>query len=145
MKRWTKELTHSDAQQKNAAATKVTGNLKLTEAGHPINHTTYFRNDFFGSLAWSGQVKTKGTLESATVEVELIVNGVSQGVYEMVVDHADFRISDQSNVPTWLKWRSASAYMKSHDHVGDWVSLERMTDATYRLQIAPAATGPFIA
>jgi HKD family nuclease len=145
LKRWTKELTHSDAQQKKTAATKVTGNLKLTEAGHPINHTTYFRNDFFGPLVWSGQAKPKGVLETATVPVELIVNGVSQGPYDMVVDHADYRISDQSNVPTWLKWKTASAYMKSHNHVGDWVSLERMSDGTYRLQIAPAATGPFLA
>jgi HKD family nuclease len=145
VKRWTKELTHSDAQQKKTAATKVTGNLKLTEAGHPIIHTTYFRNEFFGPLAWSGQEKPNGVLETATVTVELIVNGVSQGTFDMVVDHADYRISDQSNVPTWLKWKTASAYMKTHDHVGDWVSLERLSDGTYRVQIAPAATGPFVA
>jgi hypothetical protein len=41
---------------------------------------SYFRNDFFAPLVWSGQPKPKGVLETATVPVELIVNGsVSNG------------------------------------------------------------------
>lgn len=144
VERWTKKLSHSDAQQKRTPRTQVTGNMKLTEAGHPIDHTRYFRHEFFGSLTWTAAPKPKGDLETAAVVVELVANGVVQGRFEMVVDHADYRISDQSNVPTWLKWKQASPYMRTHDHAGHWASLERLSDGTFRLQITPEQNGPFL-
>jgi len=144
VKRWTKELTNSDAQQKLTANTQITGNLKLTQAGHPINHETYFRHDFFGPAAWASEPKPRGELETAEIDVEVLIDGTSVGVHRMVVDHADYRIADQSNVPTWLKWKEFGEHLQQHDQRDKTVSLERFADGTYRAHIAAVASGPFL-
>lgn len=148
VKRWTKTMSASDAQQKSTPRTQVTGNIKLTEAGHDFDWTTYFRDTFFADLNWHSTDKPRGTLETADVDVEVFVDGVSVGTYEMVVDHAAYRrlagTRDQSNVPTWLKWRAFGAYLREHPLAGRVASLERMSDDSFRLHIQDGPTGPFL-
>lgn len=148
VKRWTKTMSASDAQQKSTPRTQVTGNIKLTEAGHDFDWTTYFRDTFFADLDWHSTEKPRGTLETADVDVEVFVDGVSVGTYEMVVDHAAYRrlagTRDQSNVPTWLKWRAFGAYLREHSLAGRVASLERMADGSFRLHIQDGPTGPFL-
>jgi len=148
VKRWTKTLSASDAQQKSTSRTQVTGNIKLTEAGHDFDWTTYFHDTFFADLDWQSTEKPRGTLETADVDVEVFIDGVSVGTYEMVVDHAAYRrlagTRDQSNVPTWLKWRAFGAYLREHPLAGRVASLERMSDGSFRLHIQDGPTGPFL-
>lgn len=142
VKRWFKRMSASDAQQRQTEETNVTGNLKLTQAGHLINHEVYFRHDFFGPVTWSSEAKPKGFLETAEVAIEVYVDGAPLGTFAMVVDHADYRIAGQDNVPTWLKWKEFGTYLQGHDHRDDWVILERLSDGSFRLFIEPEPALP---
>ena len=57
-KRWWKALSASDAQHPPRPTSAVTGNLRLSKAGHPIDHKTYFRRDFFGMPSGSQPMRT---------------------------------------------------------------------------------------
>ena len=59
-RRWFKRMSNSDAQQKGTANTRVTGNLKLTEADIPINHRIFFRYDLFAMCSWTSTNTTRG-------------------------------------------------------------------------------------
>ena len=144
VKRWTKKLTGSDAQQKATEATQITGNLKLTQARHPIDHLRYFRHDFFGQLSWIAESKPRGVLETAEVDMEVLVDGIRIGTFVMIVDHADYRVAGQGNVATWLKWRAFGDYLRNNDQRGRFASLEVLDGGQYRLHLADEPSGDFV-
>ena len=142
---WFKKMPNSDAQQKGTSNTNQTGNLKLTKARHPIDHKSFFRNDFFETCNWIGEQTSKGIKEKAEVLFDVVVDGQAYGQHLLELDHADYRIASQNNVPTWLHWGSElGAYLQSNDHVGDYVTLERTTDGRYALTISSEPDGDFI-
>jgi hypothetical protein len=143
-RRWFKKMSYSDAQQRRTPNSNVKGIVTLGQARHPIDPTTYFRSDFFAALAWSTMQVPKGVKESADVIVEVVVAGVSYGNQLVSIDHQPSRISDQSNVPTWLHWEGFGSYLRTHNHVGDFVSLERFDDSSFRIVIDPKPSGPFV-
>jgi len=142
--RWWKQMSASDAQQPPNPNSKVTGNLKLTKAGHNIDHATYFRNAFFGNAAWAVEHTNRGPKEEAIVKFDATIDGSHLGQFPLKVDHAEYRIASQSNVPTWLHWGHLSPTFRQTDHTGAWVILERLQDDEYRLEVTwtdPSATG----
>ncbi len=146
-KRWFKEkMSHSDAQQPKTPTSNIKGIVTLgSDRGrHPINPANYFRDVFFSNLNWTSTPVPKGTKESATFNAEIVVNGSVVGNYTLTVDHQTSRISDQNNVPTWLHWDAFGPYLQAHDHVGDSVSIERLSDGTFRVVIESNPTGPFL-
>jgi len=144
-KRWFKRMSYSDAQQQKTAATNVKGVLTLGKAGHPIDQTTYFRTDFFAPLAWSATNTPNGVKESATVSANVFVNGTQIGQYDLTIDHADSRIAGQGNTPTWLHWDAFGLYLRTNNHVENYVTIERLTNGSFRILIDPNPAGPFIA
>ena len=67
------------------------------------------------------------------------------GIYSLRVDHADYRVANQGNVPTWLHWGGhLSAYLKKNSHVEDYVTLELRANGSYFLTISPNPTGRYI-
>lgn len=145
-KRWFKKMSHSDAQQPKTAKSNIKGIVTLgSDRGrHPINPASYFRDVFFSNLTWTGTPVPKGVKESATFDAEIVVNGASVGTYTLTVDHQTSRISGQNNVPTWLHWEGFGQYLRAHDHVDDYVTIERRADGTFRVVIESTATGPFL-
>lgn len=140
--RWHKRLSASDAQQARTANTRVTGNLKLAKAGYPIDQRTYFRQQMFGRASWTATPTPRGTKEETTVVFDAVINGVSQGQHSLKIDHADYRIASQNNVPTWLHWGSLSPVLRATSYTGAWVVIERRADGSYRLEITRTAPGP---
>ena len=102
--RWFKKMSNSDAQQKGTPNTQVTGNLKLTEARLPINHTTFFRYILFGDCNWAGKEVSRGIKEEAIVPFHFSADGGPLGEYSLKIDHAEYRVASQANVATWLHW-----------------------------------------
>lgn len=144
-RRWFKKMSNSDAQQKGTPNTQVTGNLKLTEAQLPINHTTFFRYDFFGDCNWASKEVTRGIKEEAIVPFHVVADGGPIGVYSLKIDHAEYRVAAQGNVATWLHWgNDLSRYLRDNSHVGDYVTLERRTDGSFSLVISDEPSGQFI-
>lgn len=140
---WFKKMSASDAQRPKGQASKPTGSLKLTQAQHPIDQKTYFRQIFFSNAAWNvAQTTDRGIQEKATVPIEVLVGTTSMGTFEVVVDHASYRIAGQGNVPTWLHWgERLTAYLKSNDHVNDHVTIEAFADGSFRLTISSEPIG----
>jgi hypothetical protein len=132
--RWSKKMLGTDAQQPPGANTKPTHNLRLSAAYHPIDISTYFRDDFFDQTDWHTD-PSNSDLEYTMVDMEVSIHGVVRGTYEFRVDHDLDRVSDQGNVPTVLKWGPLSDYMRHNDHVGDWVVLEKLDNGEYTLKI----------
>jgi hypothetical protein len=133
---WTKELRRSDAQQV-APGSKRTGVLRLTQEHHELNHQEWFRQTLFGSpVSWTPAFDRGGNkIELAQVPFHVRIKGVDRGTIVLTVDHGPHREALQGNVPTLIHWGPLSADMRAADYSGETLTLERLSDATYRLTI----------
>jgi hypothetical protein len=139
VRRWFKQLPRADAQQlpdssKSAAVT-------LVQEGHPIKAGTYFRDDFFGEEVWSNNVGEKA---EASVEFEVSVKGRASSKEVLTLVHDPRFESDQGNRTTLLRWGPLNEYLRAHDLSGDYLTLEALSDGSYRLFIGAEPTGEFI-
>ncbi|MBW0113910.1 phospholipase D family protein [Pseudonocardia abyssalis] len=132
-RRWFKKLSASDAQQPPRPGSNVTGALRLSQARLPIDHKTYFRQDFFGDQIWRPDERSSG-LEVCFVEMKVFVYGQDLGIMPFRIDHKASRIADQNNVPTVLKWGGLGERLRREDHKGDFVIIEVLNDG-YVLRI----------
>jgi HKD family nuclease len=133
---WSKKLNASDAQHPPQKDSAVTGNVRLSQAGNPIDHKVYFREIFFGGENWIGVESGKNGYEKCLVEFEVIDNGKNLGLVPFRIDHNAARIADQNNVPTVLKWGpTMGAYMRQNNHIGKWLTLISYTDGSYQMLI----------
>lgn len=133
--RWSKRMSRTDAQYA-PAGTNVTGHLKLTQAQHPIDQKVYFRDDFFGNLAWSTEQEARGDKETATCAFDVVFDGQDLGTVPLEIDHAEYRIADQNNVPTWLHWGALADRLRGANFSGWWVTIERFAGGRYGLRIS---------
>jgi hypothetical protein len=133
--RWFKRMSAADAQRPTNPNSNTTGNLKLARAGHDIDQKTFFRYEMFGSANWSTEQRSRGSFEEAIVPFEVIFAGVDLGQINLKIDHAEFRIANQGNVPTWLHWGALRERLQSSNYTQSWVIIERRLDGTYVLEI----------
>lgn len=138
---WTKELSPSDAQHPPSRGSKsshVIGNVRLVEAGNPIDWRIWFRRDFFPGVSWrKARDSRKNRIEVATVTFDVTIDGKSYGRVDLRVDHAPHRESGQSNHATILHWDALSPILRKTDYTGYVLTLQRMSDGTFRLDISP--------
>lgn len=144
-KRWWKKMRASDAQHPPRPTSAVTGNLRLSKAGHPIDWTTYFRQVFFQDANWEAVNPSDPAYEMCFVEMDVRINGDSLGLTAFRVDYDPRRIADQGNVPTVLKWGALGSRLRREDHTDEFVVLEKLVDGTYRLTIQPTEPTEFMA
>lgn len=142
-RRWFKTLDGTAAQHPPGINSKRTGNLRLSKGPFPIDHRTYFEQDFFQGLPWAPTSRDPRTIEVG-VTFDVAIRGASYGKHDLRVSHGMHRVAKQNNVPTVLHWESLSSILVQTSYVGDVVSLESMSDGSYRLTIDPVATGPFV-
>lgn len=141
-RRWIKLLRASDAQRLGGNS-NPTGHLTLVRAGNPLDDAVgWFHDEFFGDEAWE-PVSPGSAREQLQVPFEVIIDGVSHGTRGLVVDYNPSFQADQNNRVVTLRWgNELNDYLhRQADRRGDWVSLERFSDGTYRLTIAAAPTG----
>lgn len=133
---WSKKLNASDAQHPPQKDSAVTGNMRLSQAGNPIDHKTYFREIFFGGENWIGVESGENGYEKCLVEIEVIDKGNNIGLVPFRIDHKAARIADQNNVPTVLKWGpTMGAYMRQNNHIDEWLTLVSYADGSYQMLI----------
>ena len=133
--RWWKRMSAADAQHPASSKTNPTGSLKLTQAGHDIDQTNFFRNTMFGDANWASERRSRGVYEEAIVSVEVVVEGVNRGRMNIKIDHAAYRVAGQGNVSTWLHWGELRDVLQGVNYTGAWVILERHDDGSCRLEI----------
>lgn len=144
-KRWFKKMSHSDAQQPKTLKSNVKGVLTLNKNRvHPIDTSTYFRTDFFDGLAWTTSGTGADQKDEANIVAEVVVDDTSIGSHTFTLDHAVSRISGQNNSPTWLHWGNFGQFLRGHDRVGGYVTIERLQDGSFRVVIADQPAGPFV-
>jgi hypothetical protein len=138
---WTKELSASDAQHPPSSGSKpsnVIGNVRLVKAGNPIDWKTWFRNDLFGLAAWKkARDRRKNKIEVAIVAFDVTIDGKSYGAVDLRVDHGIHRVSKQDNHATILHWDSLSSVLRETDYTGYVLTLQQMSNGSYRLDISP--------
>jgi hypothetical protein len=144
-RRWSKQLPASDAQRPPLPGTNPTGNVRLTQAHHPIDWITFFRDDLFGEAGW---VQEPGTdKEVATVEFHVTVDGYDQGIHRLLISYVPHREAGQANHTTVLHWGEMIPMLDANDFTDYYLTLERLTDGIYHLDLslvepAPPYVGP---
>ena len=133
--RWWKQMSAADAQHPTGRRTNVTGNLKLAKARHSIDQRSFFVDRMFRDADWETRQMPRGPLRTALIPFDVTIDGSSLGEVQLKVDHAEFRIAHQGNIPTWLHWMTLGAVLRQNDHTGAWVILEALSDGRFRLTI----------
>jgi hypothetical protein len=145
IRRWSRDLDNTAAQQVLSSTSNPTGNLRLTQAGHGLRHETYFYNDLFGGLPWAPTFG-KATEQEVLVDFDCIVGSTTLGIVTLRISHDPSRISGQANVPSVLHWGpTLGAMLRGTNFVGQFITIERLADGSFRLTITPAPSGPFLA
>jgi hypothetical protein len=138
---WTKELSPSDAQHppsKGSKPSHAIGNVRLVEAGNPIDWRVWFRHDLFAAATWNEKRdRNRNKLEVAVVTFDVTIDGKSFGRVDLRVDHAPHRESGQDNHATILHWDSLSPLLRKKNYTGYVLTLQRMSDGSYRLDVSP--------
>lgn len=135
---WTKLLRGTDAQHPPSPNSNPVGNLRLTKSVHKIDWLTWFRREMFGSENWSAREDRRGNpIEIVTVRFLVTIEGQSLGPMDLQVDHAPHREEGQANHATVLHWGELSSVLRAADYTGHTLTLQRMSDGSYRLDISP--------
>jgi hypothetical protein len=138
-------MLHADAQHPTRRTTHETGALRLTKAHHPIAQGTYFRQTFFDGLPWDPDTRPRRAGgEAVEVPFEASLLGRPPYVVRLLVAHDPKRESGQHNFATSIHWGELMDELHAADYTGQVVTLERCTDRTFRLNIGPTETGPFV-
>ena len=133
---WTKELSQTDAQQR-PQPTKPTGNVRLVKSGHVIDSRTWFREVLFGSAAWRREADIHNKpIDRADIPFSIEIDGEARGTMELQVTDAQHRQSDQHNHTTVLRWGALLPILRATDYTGYRLTLARMSDDSFRLDIA---------
>lgn len=145
IKRWWKKMSASDAQKPPNPNSQVTGNLRLSQARHPIDHKIYFREEFFMDANWIQADPNDPTYEMCYVEMDVTIGGEHLGKNAFRIDYKPSRIAAQNNVPTVLKWGGVLGNRLRHeDHAQEYVVLERLRDDSARITIQAEKPEPII-
>lgn len=134
---WDKVMSPADAQHPERPQTKRTGRLGLGQAGHDIDHRTWFRSVLFGAATWAWTTDRNGNdIEIATIPFDVIIAGVSYGAVNLKLDHAEHRESTRGSVLTILHWGELAPVLRATNYTHHTVTLSHMSDGSYRLEVA---------
>lgn len=133
---WWKQMTASDAHRKPETSHQR-NYVALSQAGHPIDHKSWFRAELFGpNVAWSDQPMRSGnSKEVAVIPFDVLVEDEYLGKYNLTVDHAENRIADQNNAPTYLNWSGLLPVIRASDFRGWWMGIARLSDGSFQLKL----------
>lgn len=141
-RRWFKRLDRSGAQQPPRAGTNVTGVLRLTQAGLPIDWRTYFRDQLFGSASWRQRTVGGQPGEQASIPFEVTIDGQYLGAHRLGVSYARHREAGQANVTTVLHWGALGARLRAHEYTDYWVVISATTNGRFQLGIQRQRPNP---
>jgi HKD family nuclease len=137
--RWSKKLPKSDAHRPTAGS-NPTGNVRLTKAGHPIDWTTFFRDDLFGDATWTQEPGTDK--EVATIPFRVTVQGDDEGPHALLVSYVPHRESGQANHTTVLHWGELVPMLAKTNFTDHYLTLERLRDSSYHLDLSEDEPSP---
>lgn len=138
---WWKQLTISDAMRKPPPSHQRKY-VVLGKAGHPINKETYFKGHLFAGVPWASERMRTGNLkETAVIPFLVSIDAHTTGTFTLRIDHAENRIADQGNAPTYLNWSSLRDVILARDYTDWYLLLERRADGTFVLALTRLEPG----
>ena len=148
VRRWFKVMREADAQRPSGGNTNPTGHLTLVRSGHPIAHTTWFRQDLFAEAEWI----QAGTREHATITFHVHIRGEENGDslqdlgrIPLEVRHTPSFEAGQGNRTTTLHWGTTMGiHFRQHNYTGYYVTIERTSAGEFRMIIDHAPVGEFM-
>lgn len=122
-----KPLTERDLNIPTGSNTNKTGSINLDKGLLPEaeDHRPYFRNKVFNALSWTYR---SPTVDEAWGQFQLVLKGVSHGVFDMVVRHTNSTTSPsylQNNAMTRLSWGPMRVYVADASLIGRTLALYR--------------------
>lgn len=122
-----KPLTERDLNIPTGSNTNKTGSINLDKGLLPEgeDHRPYFRNKVFDALNWTYR---SSTVDEAWAQFQLVLKGVSYGVFDLVVRHTTSTTSTsylQNNAMTRLSWGAMKDYITDPSLIGRTLALYR--------------------
>lgn len=143
-RRWYRPLDATAAQHPPDPQSSPTGNVRLTQAGHGVDQTSYFRHDFFGEREWTAEAVPQGMRETTSVAMQVVIDGRTLGSREFTISHAAWREAGQGNVTTVVHLGPIADELRGTNYSGRVLTLELSASGEYRLVIDTVETGPFV-
>jgi hypothetical protein len=132
---WSKTLSPSDAQRRAGHQSKL---IALTQ-GHyrrRIDHTSYFRDELFGSETWKYETTTsREPLEVAYVPMRTTIDGTDHGTLTFRITHAIHRESGTNSPTTEVHLEPIASLFVKSDMTNKEVEIERYEDGSYTFTI----------
>ena len=105
-----------------------------------IDHRHHFRDVVFAGLDWKfDTAKGKTHLEKAKANFEIIIDGISYGVFTLGLSHNTRRDTvsyRQKNTMTQLQWRGARKLIAKREHLGKDMTLYGRDEKNFQLVIS---------
>lgn len=98
--------------------TNPTGSLSLGKGAlTEVDQTTYFRKEVFSDVDWTTSPFDIDK-ETASANFELIISGISYGIFNLLVSHNPRFESGQRNYTTSIHWGAAKEYIAREELLG---------------------------
>lgn len=125
-----KALTERSLNIPQGTKTNITGDTNLGKGSFDdLDFKHYFRYDVFSDLTWRKDKSSRSPhLERATIRAELIIKGISQGVFDLEVTHdprTKTKSYKQNNAMTKIKWGEARSLIAKRKLLGLKMRLHR--------------------
>lgn len=136
VKHWAKKLSDSDAQRKKTGNQRGAITLVKGDYRGKIDQTTYFRTDLFGQQKWvKGTTRTGKPIETATIPMKVIIDGVYHGTLDFKVTNGSSRESGQDNYTAELHIEPIGAIVRQTNIAGKRLDVTLDAHGDYWLEI----------
>lgn len=136
--KWRKKLTLSDAQQLGNGA--LMPFLQFTKGNLAVDHTAFFRHDFFADLAWQPTISDSGLhkvhKETASIKVHVRLPSDDLGIRKMTADHDPARAGKRGAPTTHLLYDAETRRaLESTNLAGHVAVVERDDSGSFSLTV----------
>ena len=133
--KWRKTLTKSDAQQDTRGAKMPF--LRFVKGSISGDHTTWFRDEFFGDAVWTQATSKQGhQIEETKIKIHVTLAGDDMGERVVKVDHDPARAGNHSAPTTHLHYDNKTRQaLESTDLSEHPVVVERDDFGKYHLTV----------
>lgn len=140
---WSKNLSDTDAQRETSGG--LVPYLRLTKSSLKTeDFQSWFRDTFFADAGWaSGSFGRETDIETASVAMQVRVNGLNMGSKAFQVTHGPNRREKNNTPNTWVHWPpEIQSLLQSNDLSGHLITLKREPSGAYEMTIeSPDADG----
>jgi HKD family nuclease len=135
-----KQLTERDLCIPTGNNTNPTGSMYFTKGLlNGIDQRRYFKNSVFAGVIWVPDSNpSKSHLLRATANFEIIINGISNGIFDLHLTHnskTNTKTYDQNNAMTQIHWGVAKSTIAKRGLLKKHMALYHLGGRNYQIAI----------